>query len=99
MHDLVELTRRLEVATERLLDDDARVLRAARRAEVLDHDSEQRRRDREVVRGATGVAELLLQLAEGTERRVVAVDVVERGRELLERGFVVDPSAVLLDAR
>ena len=46
---LVELARRGQVAPEGLLDHDARVLRAAGGAQVLDHHREHARRDRQVV--------------------------------------------------
>ena len=49
--DPIQLARRGEVLAEWLLDDDAGALRAARSRQLLDDGSEQRRRDREVVRG------------------------------------------------
>src|SRR4029453_7037740 len=85
---------------ERLLDDDACVLRAARLAETLDHRGEQARWGRPVVRGPLR----LDGLERGAERAVrvgvaiIAVDVRHRLGERLERVLVVDASAVLLDA-
>ena len=43
-------TRAFEIAAERLLDDDARVVGEASRAEPVDHRLEQRRRDRQIER-------------------------------------------------
>ena len=96
--DAVELLRRLQVAPERLLDDDAGVLRAVGRAEALDDRGEEARRDREVVRGALRAAEGLTQRLEGGLVAVVPVDVAHELREPAERALVVDTTAVRLDA-
>ena len=69
--DAIELPRRGQVAAERLLDDDARVLGQTRGAEPLDHRLEQRRWNGEVVRRAPGIAQRLLE--RGERRRVVVV--------------------------
>jgi hypothetical protein len=45
----VELARRCQVVTERLLHDDPRPLRASGSGELLDDGFEQRRRDREIM--------------------------------------------------
>ena len=81
---------------EGLLDDDPRARRATRRRELLDHQPEQQRRDRQVVRRPLGRAELPAERLEGRGVRVVAVDVAQQARELLE-GRRVEP-AVLLEA-
>ena len=49
--DPIQLARRGEVLPERLLDDDAGAVRAPRLRQLLDDRSEQRRRNRQVVRG------------------------------------------------
>ena len=94
----IRLSSRAEARSraERLLDDDAGAVGAARLAELLDDQPEQHGRDGEVVRGPLGGAELL---AEGLERRrvlVVAVDVAQQAAQLVERRGI-EP-AVLLEA-
>src|SRR5262249_52911518 len=91
----VQRPRRLQVAPERLLDDDACTVRASRRGKLLNDFPEQRRRDRKVecrpLRGAE-------RLAQGLKRRRglgVAVPVVQPARQLLERAWI--ETAVLLD--
>ena len=94
--DPVQLLRRGEVRPERLLDDDAGVLREARRPELLDHLSEENGRDGEVVRRALRAPQLL---PDGGERRrvvVVAVHVAKKARQLREGRGV--EAAVLLEA-
>src|SRR5205823_8875516 len=89
-----------QVAPERLLDDDARVLGAARLAETLDHGREQARRDGQVVRGSLRV-DVVQCGADRLERlgvAVVPVHVPHRLAERLERVPVVDAAPVLLDA-
>src|SRR5262249_30236850 len=62
---------------------------------------EHARRDRQVLRGALGLAQLALEPLEGLRVFVVAVDVAEVGRELLERRRVEPPvlGAARLGAR
>ena len=66
---LVELARRGEVATERLLDDDPRVFGGACLRELLDDRREHARRDRQVVRRALGLAQLALAAARRSSGR------------------------------
>ena len=94
--DPVQLPRRGEVGAERLLDDDAGILRAAGRAELLDHPAEQDRWNREVVRRPLRGAELVPDRRERRAVAVVAVDVAQESAELVESGRV-EP-AVLLQA-
>ena len=82
--DAVELARGGQVAAERLLDDDARVVRQARRAEPLDDRREERRRNGEVVRRAAGIAERLLERREG--RRIVVVAAARTGAARADGG-------------
>src|SRR5258706_4811423 len=96
MDGRVELLRRGELAAERLLDDDSRALLRAGGGELARHRLEHARWNGEVVRGALGAAQLLLELGEGRRVVVVAVDVLEERDELVERGFV--ETAVLGDA-
>ena len=79
MQHLVELARRGEVATERLLDDHPRVFGGACLREPLGHRREHAWRDRQVLRGALGLAQLALEPLEGLWVFVVAVDVAEVG--------------------
>ena len=94
---LVELLRRGEVAAERLLDDDARALGAARAAEPVDHRRERARRDREVVERPPRGAERLADVAEELPAAVVAADEDEPLGEHGERRLV-DAAAVRRDA-
>jgi hypothetical protein len=95
---VVELLGRLEVTPEGLLDDDARVLGAARRPETLDDLLEHAGRDGEVVRGTVAARELLLEPAVGRLLVVVAVDVSQQRRELLVGVLVVAPAGLLREA-
>ena len=66
------------------------------RCELLDDRAEQRRRDREVVRGMDGAVELAAQRGERRRVGVVAVDVAQQRQELRERRLV--DAAVLREA-
>ena len=92
----VELLRRGEVAAERLFDDDAGAVGAARLAELLHDRPEQRGRDGEVVRRPLGRAELLAERLERRRVVVVAVDVAQQAAQLVERRRI--EAAVLLEA-
>ena len=96
VQDAVQLAGGRQVPPERLLDHDPRVPGAARLGQVPRHDGEQARRDRQVVHGPGGVAQLAAQGAEGRRVVVVAVDVAEQADEL--PGRLVRPAAVRLDA-
>ena len=92
--DPVELARRGQVASERLFDDDARLIGQAGGAEPLDDRREQRGRDGEVVRRAPGIAQRLLERLEGVRVVVVAAHVPEQGEEPVEGVAVVDPAGL-----
>ena len=94
--DPIQLARRGEVLAEGLLDDDAGAFRAARLRQLFDDRSEQRRRDRQVVRGVLGAGELAPERREGRRILVVPVDVAQQAAQLGER--VAVEAAVLLDA-
>ena len=77
--------RRGEVGAERLFDDDARAVGAARLGQLFHDQPEQRGRDGEVVRRPLRRAELF---ADGLERGrvvVVAVDIAQQAAQLVER--------------
>jgi hypothetical protein len=90
----VERQGRGEIVPEGLLDDDPRTLRAAGLRELLHHETEQERRDGQVVRRPPGPAELPAQRLEGHVVRVVPVHVAQQARELLE-GRLVEPTVRL----
>ena len=98
--DAVELARGGQVAAERLLDDDARVVRQARGAEPRDDRREERRRNGEVVRRAPGVAQRALERREGPRVVVVAVHVPQQGEQVAERALArrSRPPFVMLSA-
>ena len=60
LRDAVELPRGGQVASERLFDNDARMLGQVRGAEPFDHRLEERGRDGQVVRRAPRAAQRLL---------------------------------------
>ncbi len=94
--DPVQLARRRQVVAEGLFDHDAGPLRASGLRQLLHDGSEERGRDRQVVRRVLGTAERLSQRGEGCRILVVSVDVAKPAGELVERGPV--QSAILLDA-
>ncbi len=73
----VERARRLEIPPEGLLDDDARIARAARSREPFDDGREHARRDREVVRRSVRLAERRAKRRIGRGIAVVAVHVAQ----------------------
>src|SRR5207249_4799676 len=94
MQRRVERLRRRQVPAEGLLEDDARVARAARLPEPVDHGLEEARRDRQVMERAAGAAELLAERRERGRVAVLAADVAEAVAELRE-GRLVDPAVPL----
>ena len=88
--DAVELPRRSQVASERLFDDDARLIGQARRAEPFDHRGEQRGRDGEVMRRTPGIAQRLLERFERTRIVVIAAHILEQGKKVVEGVPVID---------
>ena len=77
----VELLRRLEVVTERLLDHDTRILGEPGCGEALHHGTEQRRRDLQVEHRHRGVAD---GSCDGGERRRIAEVASDVGHPLAE---------------
>ena len=64
LRDAIEFPRGGQVASERLFDDDARMVGQVRGAKSFDHRLEERGRDGEVVRRAPGATERLLDRRE-----------------------------------
>src|SRR5207253_1903359 len=75
----VQRLRRGEVATERLFDDDARVLRRGTARKSFHDGREEARRHRQIVEWPRRAAERLAQAVERRLVGVVAVDVLEKG--------------------
>ena len=94
--DPIQLARRDEILAEGLLDDDAGPVRAPRLSQLFYDGSEQRGRDRQVVRGVLCASELTSERLEGRRVFVVPVDVAKQSVQLCER--VTVQAAVLLDA-
>ena len=94
--DPIQVARRDEVLAEGFLDDDAGPFRAPRLRQLFHDGSEERGRDRQVVRRVLGAAELAPERLEGRRVFVVPVDVAKQSAQLGERGTV--QAAVLLDA-
>ena len=94
--DPIQVARRGEVLAEGLLDDDAGPFRAPRSRQLLHDGSEERGRDRQVVRRVLCASELAPERLEGRRVFVVPVDVAKQSAQLVERGTV--EAAVLLDA-
>ena len=90
------VARRGEVLAEGFLDDDAGPFRAARSSQLFDDGSEERGRDRQVVRRVLRASELASERLEGRRIFVVPVDVAKQSAQLVERGTV--QAAVFLDA-
>ena len=92
----VQLLGRGEVAAERLLDDDAGVLDAARFRQPFDDGGEHAGRNDQVVQRPLGGAEGLAQLRKRRRVAVIAVDVIQQGAKLRVRRRV--QAAVLFEA-
>jgi hypothetical protein len=102
----VELLRRAQVATEWLLDDHPRILRAAGVCESLNDAREHAGWNREIVNRACRRAERLAELAKGFRVFIVAIDITQQRREFRElagveparlREAVARPVAQLLE--
>ena len=87
----VQRPRGLEVASERLFDDDARLLGAAHAAERGDDDRKRVGRNRQIVERTRARAERATQRVVGRGIAVIAPDVVEQGSEFRERRVVQQP--------
>jgi hypothetical protein len=77
MQMLIELLSRGEIVAERLFDDHASPLRAARLHQVVHHRSEEHWRNRQVVRWGLRSTELLANRVERRSVVVIAVDVAQ----------------------
>ena len=95
LRDAVELPRGGQVASERLFDDDARMLGQVRGAEPFDHRLEERGRDGEVVRRAPGAAQRLFYRRERVRVVIIATHVPEPGQKMVEGALVIDPARSL----
>ncbi len=94
----VQLARGLQVAPERLFDDQARPVRAARLTQPVDHDPEEAGRDGQVVRRPASAVQLALDGVIGLQVRVVAAHVAKPVEQLAQDGFVQLLGPVLLQA-
>ena len=84
VQDLVQFPCRRAASSERLFDNDAGSLRATRILQLLDNESEQIRRYREIMRGVARIAELRAQDMEGFRICVIAVHVAQQQTKLLK---------------
>ena len=93
----IEFPRGGQVASERLFDDNARVIGQARGTESFDYRCKERGRDGEVVRRAPRIVQRLLERLKRTRGFVIAAHVPEQRQKMIEGALVIDP-ARLLDA-
>ena len=92
LRDVVELPRGGQVASERLLDDDARMLGQVRGTEPFDHRLEERGWDGEVVRRAQSASQRLLDRRERAPVVIVPAHVTEQGHQAVQGGLIIDPA-------
>ena len=92
---LVELPRGGQVASERLFDNDARMLGQVRGAESFDHRLEERGRDSEVVRRAPSAAQRLFYRRERVRIFIIPAHILEQGQKMVEGTLVIDPARAL----
>ena len=85
VQDAIEILRRSEIGAERFFDDDARAIGAAGFFELLDHETEQYRRDCEIVGWMFDAAEFLAKGLECLGIIVVAIDITHEAAERFER--------------
>ena len=97
MRDAVELSRRGQVASERLFDNNARVLGQVCRAQPFDHRLEERGRDGQIMCRPPGLPQRLFDRRERARVVIVSAHVLEQGQKLLKGALVID-SARSLDA-
>ena len=95
LRDAVELPRGGQVASERLFDDDARMIGQVRGAEPCDHRREERGRDGEVVRRAPSATQRLFYRRERARVVIVPAHVPEQGQKMVEGALVIDPARSL----
>ena len=93
---VVERLRRLAIAAEGLLDDEARVDVETALGERGNDNAKQARGNRKIVQRPLGAAERLLQLCEGLRIVVVPVDIPQEPQQLIKLCGV--GAAVLFDA-
>ena len=92
----VERLRRLAIAAEGLLDDEARVDVETGLGERGNDNAKQARGNRKIVQRPLGAAERLLQFRESLRIVVVPIDISQEAQKLIKLGRVRAP--VLLDA-
>ena len=92
--DAIERPRRRQVASERLLDDDARLVGQTRGTESFDHRSEQRGRDGEVMRRAPGIPQRLPKRRERVRVVVITAHIPEQGKQVVKSAPVIDPAGL-----
>ena len=90
--DVVELPRGGQVASERLFDNDARMLGQVRGAKPFDHRLEERGRDGQVVRWAPSATQLLFYRRERARVMIIPTHVPEQGQKMVEGTLVIDPA-------
>ena len=88
----VELPRGGQVASERLFDNDARMLGQVRGAEPFDHRLEERGRDGQVMRGALSATQLLFYRRERARVVIIPTHIPEQGQKMVEGVPVIDPA-------
>ena len=88
IENAVQFPRRRKIAPERLFHHDARIFRAARIRQSFRYRGEHAGRDREIVQRPLRTSQNLAQLGEGRRIAVIAVHVLEQGRQLRERRLV-----------
>src|SRR6187401_2159588 len=93
----IEFPRGGQVATERLLDDHARMFGQARAAQPFDYGCKKRGWDGEVVRRSPRIVQRLLERFERTQGFVIAMHVREPRVKMIEGATVID-AARSLDA-
>jgi hypothetical protein len=76
--DFIERPCRSQVATERLFNDDARLIGQAGGAEAFDHRGEQRRGNCKIMCRAFGLAQNLLQRIESRRVAVIAAHILKQ---------------------
>ena len=97
--DVVELPRGSQIASERLFDNDARVLGQVRRTKSFDHCFEERGRDSKVVSRTPGAAQRLFDRRERVGVIIVSAHVLEQGQKMVEGTLVIDPARSLYAVR
>ena len=92
----VELPRGSQVASERLFDNDARILGQICGSQTLDHHLKERGRNREVVRRAAGLTQRLFYRRERFRVVIIPAHVLEQRQKLVEGARVIDSARIAL---